>query len=122
MAETASLLVPEKRLIGMKDIQTYQWIDVEQESTTLQISARRKSSDASEIEVRVHNLGASGQANAGKGFLAIQGVMVFGESYPEAPPVKPLSLTDARTPEFTAEHRWTMEPGAAAWRPGGGEA
>jgi hypothetical protein len=22
-------------------------------------------------------------------------------------------------PEFTAEHRWTMEPGAAIWKPKG---
>jgi 5-deoxy-glucuronate isomerase len=31
-------------------------------------------------------------------------------------------LPEARytTPEFSAEHRWTMAPGAAAWRPRGG--
>ena len=45
MAETAALLMPEKRLIGMKDIQTYQWIDLEEEQTILQISARRRAAD-----------------------------------------------------------------------------
>jgi acyl transferase domain-containing protein/phosphopantetheinyl transferase len=103
MAETASLLMPEKLLIGMKDVQTYQWIDVEQEVTTLQISARRRVANGAEVEVRVYNLGADGQANAGKGVLAIQGVMVFGDSYPEPPALQPLTLTDPVVPEFTAE-------------------
>ena len=103
MAETAALLMPGKPLIGMKEIQTYQWIDVEREQTTLQISAHGRASDRNEIEVRIHNLGESGEDNGGKGVLAMQGIMVFGDAYPEPPQVKPLSLTSPRPPEFTAE-------------------
>jgi acyl transferase domain-containing protein/phosphopantetheinyl transferase len=103
MAETAALLMPGKVLTGMKDIQTYQWIDLEEEQTTLQISARRRAGEQHEIEVRVHNLGANGEDNSGKGVLAMQGIMVFGDAHPEPPQVKPLSLTSPRPPEFTAE-------------------
>jgi hypothetical protein len=85
MAETATLLMPGKPLIGMKGIQTYQWIDLERGQTTLQTSARRRAADPHEIEVRVHNLGENGEQNAGKGVLAMQGTMVFGDAYPRPP-------------------------------------
>jgi phosphopantetheinyl transferase/malonyl CoA-acyl carrier protein transacylase len=106
MAETAALLMPGKLLIGMKDIQTYQWIDLEEEQTSLQISARWRAADQHEIEVRVYNLGKTGEENAGKGVLALQGTMVFGDVYPEPPPVRPLPLTLPRRAEFTAEEMY----------------
>jgi phosphopantetheinyl transferase len=102
MAETAALLVPGKWLIGMRTIQTYQWIDVEGEQTTLRISARRRAADQHEVEVRVHNLGENGEGSSRNGALAMQGIAVFGDAYPEAPRVEPLSLTSPKPPEFTA--------------------
>jgi acyl transferase domain-containing protein/phosphopantetheinyl transferase len=103
MAETAALLAPEKLLIAMQEIQTYQWIDLDGGYTTLQITAHRRAADQLVIEVRVYNLGVGGTDNSGKGNLAIQGVLVFGEAAPEPPQVKPLHLTSPRSPEFTAE-------------------
>ena len=103
MAQTAALLMPGKSLIGMKDIQTYQWIDVEGEQTTLQISARRRAADQNEIEVRVHILGQNGEGNSGKSVLALLGMVEFADAYPAPPQAKPLSLTSPRPPEFTAE-------------------
>jgi acyl transferase domain-containing protein/phosphopantetheinyl transferase len=107
MAETATLLMPGKPLIGMRDIQSYQWIDLEKEQTTLQISAHRRAADLNEIEVRVHNLGENGEHNAGKGVLTMHGIMVFADTYPEPPQLKPLPLTSPRPPEFTAEELYT---------------
>jgi hypothetical protein len=66
MAETAALLMPQKFLVGMKEVQTYQWIDVERQHTTLQITARKRPSPQDEVEVRIHNLGENGGANGGK--------------------------------------------------------
>ena len=103
MAETATLLMPGKPLIGMRAIQTYQWIDVGGGETTLRISARRRAADQHEVEVRVHNLGVNGEDDPRDGILAMQGIMVFGHAYPEPPQMKPLSLTSPRPPEFTAE-------------------
>ena len=103
MAEAAALLMPGKPLIGMKEIQTYQWIDVEAEQTTVQASARRRAADQREIEVRVHTLRENTEGHAAQGVLALQGIMVFGDAYPEPPQVKPLSLTSPRPPEFSAE-------------------
>jgi phosphopantetheinyl transferase len=102
MAEAAALLAPGKRLIGMRTIQTYQWIAVEGEQTTLRISARRRAAGQHEVEVRVHNLGENGEDSSRDGVLAMQGIMLFGDAYPEAPQVKPLSLTLPKPPEFTA--------------------
>jgi phosphopantetheine--protein transferase-like protein len=103
MAETAALLMPGKQLIGMRDIQTYQWIDIERERTTLQITARRRAAQPYEMEVRIHNLGESGEANGGRGVLSIQGTMIFGDVYPAPPAVRPLTMTVPERPEFTAE-------------------
>jgi phosphopantetheine--protein transferase-like protein len=103
MAETAALLMSGKPLIGMKDIQTYQWIDIERERTTLQITARRQPAHPHEVEVRIHNFGDSGEGNGGKGVLSIQGTMVFGDVYPEPPAVRPLTMAAPGRPEFTAE-------------------
>jgi hypothetical protein len=69
MAETAALLMPGKQLIGMKEIQTFQWIDVERGRTTLQITAHRRAAHQHEVEVRVHNLGESGDGKGGKAVL-----------------------------------------------------
>jgi phosphopantetheinyl transferase len=106
MAETAALLMPGKLLIGMKGIQTYQWIDLEEEQTILQVSARQRAADQPEIEVRVYNLGKTGEDNAGKGVLALQGTMIFGDAYPPPTRVQPLPLTSPRRPEFTAEEMY----------------
>jgi acyl transferase domain-containing protein/phosphopantetheinyl transferase len=106
MAETAALLMPGKLLIEMKDIQTYQWIDLEEEQALLQTSARRRVGDPDEVEVRVHNLGKTGEDNGGKGALALQGVMVFADAYPDPPQLPPLALTSPRRPEFTAEEMY----------------
>jgi acyl transferase domain-containing protein/phosphopantetheinyl transferase len=106
MAETAALLMPGKVLIGMRDIQIYQWLDLEGGQTVLQISARRRAAGQHEVEVRVHNLGENGSGDAGKGGLALQGIMVFGDAVPEPPQAKPLALTSARPPEFTAEEMY----------------
>jgi acyl transferase domain-containing protein/phosphopantetheinyl transferase len=102
MAETAALLMPGKLLVEMKDIQTYQWIDLEDEQTVLQVTARRTAAHPHEIEVRVHNLGVTGEGSVGNGVLALQGTMVFGDAYAEPPQVKPLLWTAPRPPEFTA--------------------
>lgn len=103
MAETASLLMPGKLLVGMKEVQVYQWIDVERGQTLLQISARRRAVGQDEVEVRVHNLGADAAGDAAKAGLALQGIMVFADTPLEPPEVKPLSWTTPRPPEFTAE-------------------
>jgi acyl transferase domain-containing protein/phosphopantetheinyl transferase len=106
MAETAALLMPGKLLIEMKDIQTYQWIDLEEEQALLQTSARRRAGAPHEVEVRVHNLGRIAEQNPEKGVLALQGTMVFGDAYPEPSQVEPLRLTAPRPPEFTAEEMY----------------
>ena len=103
MAETAALLMPGKVFIGMRDIQTYQWIDVENAAISLQITARRRTAAQHEVEVRVHTLGEEPEPHTGKGVLAMQGIIVFGAAYPAPPPVTPLSPTSPRRPEFTAE-------------------
>jgi phosphopantetheinyl transferase len=107
MAETAALLMPEMALIGMKEVQTYQWIDMERQRTTLQITARKRPTAQHEVEVRIHNLGENGEANGGKSHLSIQGIMMFADVYPNPPEVVPLAMAAPERPEFSAEELYS---------------
>ena len=84
MAEAASLLSPGYRLIEMKNIRSHDWVVVEDRLLTLEIFARARPEAAKEIEVQLRIMeSATNQENPTR--LAVEGVMLFGPSYPEAP-------------------------------------
>jgi acyl transferase domain-containing protein len=85
LAEAGAALMPDRTLIGMREVRAYRWIQVEDEPVTLSITARRSSSAADEVEVEIRN----GQAAAAP---VMQGVMIFGDAYPHPPPPANLSL------------------------------
>jgi acyl transferase domain-containing protein len=85
LAEAAATLMPGRTLIGMREVRAYRWIQVEDEPVTLSITARRSSSAADQVEVEIRNV----QAEATP---VMQGVMIFGDAYPDPPPSALLSL------------------------------
>jgi hypothetical protein len=88
----------------MKDIQTYQWIDLEESKPSCK-SAPAASYGSTEIEVRVYNLGKTGEENAGKGVLAAR-YHGLRRRVSEPPQVQPQTLTSPRQTEFTAEEMY----------------
>jgi acyl transferase domain-containing protein/phosphopantetheinyl transferase len=97
MAQAGSALIPGKVLIGMRDIQAHQWIQVD-EPVTLRISARRASGAPYEVEVQVHNLESEAADHKSVGATpVIRGVMIFGDAYPTSPLIAPFSLAAERT-------------------------
>ena len=84
MAAAASLLAPNLTLTGMKHIQVRDWLAVTGEHLDLAISAQVMAGAVTEIAVQLRIVEAatdSGETNR----PAVEGLMLFGEAYADAP-------------------------------------
>jgi acyl transferase domain-containing protein/phosphopantetheinyl transferase len=89
LAEAAAALMPGGTLIGMKEIRAHRWIRVDEEPVTLSIGARLTASNEVEVSIR-----SAVEKEAQD--TVMQGVMVFGDRYPERPPAQSFSLDSER--------------------------
>jgi acyl transferase domain-containing protein len=87
LAEAGAALMPGKLLIGMRDIQARQWIQVDDTPVDLEISARRLAHSATEVSVQVRKDSAP----------VIEGIMIFGDAYPPPPATSLVPLQAERT-------------------------
>jgi len=104
MAEAAALLVPSQQLLGMQDVRAHRWIALENQRATLQIVARRRPSKSDgEIYVQIHEAVDIPETGEPAAVPVVEGTMIFGDAYPEAPVAGELVLQ--------AEHssRWTPD-------------
>ncbi len=85
LAEAATLLMPDKVLIGMKDIRAYRWIALEQNSFSLQITARRKPG-TDEVEASIQN---PEETKASSENPVLEGTLVFASRSPMRPRTRP---------------------------------
>lgn len=99
LAEAASILMPDKVLIGMKDIRAYRWIALEQSSLSLQITAYR-TPGTDEVKAIIHN---AEEIKASSNNPVLEGTLVFANNYPHSPSAGPISLKGERP------SRWTQE-------------
>ena len=117
MAQAASLLAPGKRLIGMKNLRSSRWIEVDERGCLISLSARvRGGKSPSEIEVKMvlgaqasclpSSQGATCQAAGRMPALpdrmpalpdTVEGIMEFGDEYPESPGIDPFSCDAEQT-------------------------
>ncbi|HEV7859848.1 MAG TPA: beta-ketoacyl synthase N-terminal-like domain-containing protein [Pyrinomonadaceae bacterium] len=100
MAEAASVLLPGKRLIGMREVRAYRWIALDHESLTLQLIARRQPSASGaheEVLVQIKEMDADSlKETHAQAPNIIEGTMLFGEEFPEPPAVGEFSLRAER--------------------------
>lgn len=80
LAEAGAALMPGQVLTGMRDVQAFQWVRVDDAPVTLQIAAQCTAER--EVLVRVSLAADEGQKIAKP---LLQGTMLFGDSYPAAP-------------------------------------
>ena len=102
LGEVAAELVPEKIFVGMKNIRANRWISFERERVGLEVIAKRYSEK--EIHVSLQ------EADSEKTSLStpiIEGIMIFADSYPEAPAAGPFSLKNSRSSRFTEGNLYT---------------
>ena len=99
LAETASLLLPGKVLIGMDEIRAYRWIALEHHFLSLKIKAvRQPGADEVKAEIRLQE-----EAGAAAKNPLVEGVLVFADQYPPAPEVQPIALQGERASTWTPE-------------------
>lgn len=105
LAEAGALLMPDKVLIGMKDIRAYRWITLDENSVTLQIVARRSPTANYEVEVEIHNLEENTTVSDN---TVLKGTMIFAATYPQPPVVEgSFSLCNERTSRWSLEQLYT---------------
>lgn len=98
MAQVGHILVPDKRLISMRNVRTHKWTTVESGSRVVWVIARRNSSStlSDDIEVKVvesDGLDAPGFNNSN---ILVEGTMVYGNEYPVSPAAETLALKSER--------------------------
>lgn len=105
MAEAASLLEPDKLLIGMRDIRAYRWISFDEKQLTLQVEAKRKS--AQEVETKLWYFKDFSETGNKAGFPVVEGKMVFGDKYPDAPAGGEFNLQEPQASIWTQKKLYT---------------
>lgn len=93
LAEAGAALMPGQLLVGMRDVQAFQWIRVDEIPVNLQISAQRKS--AGEVSAQVRILPDAAEQRAPRPI--IQATVLFGDRYPAPPAPEKTPLAAERT-------------------------
>ncbi|MCH8109554.1 MAG: acyltransferase domain-containing protein, partial [Chloroflexi bacterium] len=90
LAEAGSLLMPNKLMIGMKDIRAHKWIALESEVVSLEIKAHATEPDG-EVRVEIREIGTEDSDK-----VLVEGTVVFGDAYPTPPATGSFSLRNER--------------------------
>jgi phosphopantetheine--protein transferase-like protein len=108
LAEVATALLPNKLLLGMKDIRAYRWIALDENRLTLELTARRKPAvSGQEVEVWIKECTDSITSKVHPGTPIIEGTVVFGDCSPAPPRAGEFPLRSARLPKWTPEQLYT---------------
>ena len=112
MAEAALKLVPNKVVLGMKNVQLLRWLAFEREDpTTIEVTARVLAETSEEgdptvtgkVRVEIQELHDTAPESNAARRSTVEGVVLLGQEYPEPPPVKVLSMADARQCSISRE-------------------
>ena len=107
MAEAASLLAPHKLLTGMRQVRAHRWIAPDEAPVRLCMVAEARPSEGQvEVQVRVTELAESDDSRGTGAPLVAEGVMVFADAYPDAPPASELELPSEDCSQWDAERTY----------------
>jgi acyl transferase domain-containing protein/phosphopantetheinyl transferase len=107
LAEAGAALVPGKVLIGMREIRAHRWIALDEGRLTLQVIARKTSASRQEVEVQIKEAAKPSTSEAYPSTPIIEGTVVFGDRYPDPPPVGEFPLHSERPSKWTPERLYT---------------
>ena len=85
LAEAAATLLPDRRLLGMKQVRASRWVTLDKEPIRLRINAQCLPS-GEEVHVQIHEPGIAAPI--------VEGIVSVGADFPPAPIVSALNLTD----------------------------
>jgi phosphopantetheinyl transferase/acyl carrier protein len=101
MAEAAAILMPRMRLVAMRDVRAYRWIALDEESVTLELSARRLPAQQA-VHVQLREGSTADQRSMASTAPIVEGVMAFAEEYPVPPTARELALADECPSKWSA--------------------
>jgi malonyl CoA-acyl carrier protein transacylase/phosphopantetheinyl transferase len=107
LAEAAAALVPDKILIGMREIQARRWIQVDDEPVSVRIEAKRLGD--TEVDVRISNPEPQSGSAGGTAAIVLQGIAVFGERYPTPTPAEAFSLSGEKRSRLASANLYDGE-------------
>jgi malonyl CoA-acyl carrier protein transacylase len=96
MAEAASLLVPGKVVVALRNIRLHRWLPFDPEPTTLEVRASVELVETDgtvEVKANVRDLGNSFLKD-GSNKIASEAIVVLADQYPDAPPAIDFRLSD----------------------------
>jgi malonyl CoA-acyl carrier protein transacylase len=106
MAEAASLLVPGKVVVAIRNIRLYRWLPFDADPTTLEVRASVATVDPAtgtvEVKANVRDLGNTFLRDAADK-PSSDAVVVLADRYPDPPPPLPFALTDEVPCKSTVE-------------------
>ena len=103
IAETAARLVPDKLVIGIKDVQAHRWIPVGDEPTTLRITARKHTSvTGEEVAVRIRVITDEADSEPASDSAVVEGTVLLADTYSQPPVIEAFSCRSERLPKYTA--------------------
>lgn len=108
MAEVASLLVPGPIVIGMKRVRLQRWIQFDDEPVTLEVTARVVAGTTNQVAVAVLDLGNAVRPGNAES-PTVEGTVLFGTAYPEAPVAEAFPLTNERPCGYSPEQLYEGE-------------
>ena len=95
LAEAGSLLMPNKLIIGMRDIRAHKWIALEGEVVNLEIRANSTELQG-EVRVEIREIGSDDPNKAALDMPLVEGTVVFGDAYPTPPATGDFSFRNER--------------------------
>jgi phosphopantetheinyl transferase len=103
MAEAASLLVPGRLVVGLRQVRLNRWIPLFDEPVTLEVAARVTEPAApgggpqgtAEVVIEIRDLGNANQSGRWEN-PSVEGTVVLADRYPSPPPAEDFPLTNDR--------------------------
>ena len=103
MAEAASALMPNRPVVGLRDVRAYRWIAFDGQPQTLQIRARRAPGSGNDVFVRIRNLTEDGESIDPPKSPVLEATVIVADSYPIPPTTQPRDLEHARPSRWRAD-------------------
>ncbi|MDR3636531.1 MAG: polyketide synthase dehydratase domain-containing protein, partial [Isosphaeraceae bacterium] len=103
IAQAAALLVPDRVVVALRDVEARRWIKYEEEPFPLELRAARDPSRPDEVRVGIYGripTGKSGRRAVETPL--VEGTVVFGLAREAGPPAPPFALAEPRVCRFTA--------------------
>jgi acyl transferase domain-containing protein/phosphopantetheinyl transferase len=105
LAQAAAALVPDKRLIGMREIRAHRWITLDSTPVKLMTTAQSKSDSGDpEVAVQVRDITETPGVRAP---VVVEGIAVFADTYPPSPSIPDFPLEGERPSRWKPENLYT---------------